>query len=65
MIVCTACPDGMGAVAKEVRSQYRISRIISRDAILDILAENREDNLTNNENSFVSIRALFEFYHDF
>lgn len=34
---------------KEIRTQYRISQITSHDAILDVLAEDREGNLINLE----------------
>ncbi len=36
-------------VVKEVRTQYRISKITSHDAVLDVLAEDREGNLVNIE----------------
>lgn len=36
-------------IVKEVRSQYRISKLTSHDAILDILAEDKSGNLMNIE----------------
>ena len=36
-------------VVKEIRSQYRISKVVSRDAILDILAEDGSGRLYNLE----------------
>ena len=38
-----------GLKVKEIRTQYRISKIISHDAILDILAEDEEGRLYNIE----------------
>ena len=38
-----------GLVVKEVRTQYRVSRIVSHDAVLDILAEEENGCLCNVE----------------
>ena len=44
--VITGIPD---LVVKEIRSQYRISKITAHDAILDILAEDSRGRLVNLE----------------
>ena len=44
--ILTGIPD---LVVKEIRTQYRVSRISSRDAVLDILAEDGEGVLYNIE----------------